>query len=434
MTALPMPGSRAVLAPLLRYTLALGIRGVETVGKLGLYVLAARTLGAHDAGLFFLCLTWIGLASTMARMGLDRAVTRHVAAELAVGDVTRARHALRSGLLWSTVGGVAAAALTAALAGPADEMLFGQAGLAAPLTVSAVVIIPQTMALMAGAVLAGLKRGLVAQLVQNALWPVLTLAGMLLGAVQLEPLLMVMGAALAVSAIGGFLVIAWEWRRLPGRRAGCDPAVTIPAPAHLPHLWRTALPLLVVEVVQVTLASAPVLALGMVAEAGAVGAFSVASRISMLVWVVIISVGTLVAPQFAEHHRRGEHDRLHALNRSARRAVALFGVPLVLLMMALPGTLLDMVGAGFDLAAGALVILAAGQLVNCLLPCQDVLLAMTGHGRVLGRLNLLQLGTCAVLAPVLIPALGMTGAAIVAALCVAQGAIGTTIVARFVLR
>ncbi|MDQ2104351.1 hypothetical protein QSG27_16750, partial [Azospirillum sp. C340-1] len=77
-----------------RYAAGLGLRGVEVAGKLGLYVIAARSLGVHEAGLFFLCLTWIGLASTVARLGLERAVTRHIAAELAVGQGRAAGRAL----------------------------------------------------------------------------------------------------------------------------------------------------------------------------------------------------------------------------------------------------------------------------------------------------------------------------------------------------
>ena len=81
----------------------------------------------------------------------------------------------------------------------------------------------------------------------------------------------------------------------------------------------------------------------------------------------------------------------------------------------------------------ALVIMAVGQLVNCLLPCQDIVLAMTGHGHWLQRLNLLQFATCLVLASVLIPAYGMLGAALVTAATIIQGAVGTTLVVRRVL-
>ncbi|MGL1213338.1 hypothetical protein ACSTK9_23650, partial [Vibrio parahaemolyticus] len=66
----------------------------------------------------------------------------------------------------------------------------------------------------------------------------------------------------------------------------------------LPSLWQTARPRYVVELVQVALVTLPVMILGAVADAAAVGAFSVASRISMLILVLIISIGTFAAPVF----------------------------------------------------------------------------------------------------------------------------------------
>lgn len=51
----------------------------------------------------------------------------------------------------------------------------------------------------------------------------------------------------------------------------------------------------------------------------------------------------------------------------------------------------------------ALVVMSAGQLVNCLLPTQDVMLAMTGKGGVLRWLNAAQLASCCILCALLIP-------------------------------
>ena len=61
-----------------------------------------------------------------ARMGLERTMTRHVAAELAVGQADAARHTLRTGLLWCSLGAVGWAFLTMLLAGPAARYVFGQ--------------------------------------------------------------------------------------------------------------------------------------------------------------------------------------------------------------------------------------------------------------------------------------------------------------------
>lgn len=424
--------SRAVnLLPVLGlYGAGIGVRGLEVLGKLGLYMLTAHALGAHDAGLFFLCLTWAGLASTIARMGLDRALTRHVAAELAVGNGRAARADLVSGLTWTMLAGLLAGALTHVLADPAARYLFAEPSLAAPLALAAFAIPPLTLCVVTGSVLAGLKKGVLAQLVQNALWPLLTLLALATVAGRLDSLLTAMIVAMLIAGLCGLVPIVRWFRAADDIAAANSRTDTAPAAAALPGLWRTALPLSVVEIIQVSLISLPMLALGAFASAADVGAFSVAHRISMLVLVVVVSVGAIAAPSLAATHRRGEIAELARLNRQMRLLVALFGLPGIAVMALFPAELLNLVGPGFDSASGALLIMAAGQLVLCLLPCQDVVLAMTGHGAYLRTLNIIQFVTCIVLGAALLPLFGAAGAALVAAIAVALGAIGSTLMLR----
>ncbi|MFG1413220.1 oligosaccharide flippase family protein [Xanthobacter sp. VTT E-85241] len=423
---------RSLLTPQListysAYAAALVVRGMELVGKLGLYMIAARILGAHEAGLFFLCITWIGLISTVARAGFEKAIIRHMAAELALGKEKQARIALFTGVGWATLGGALATALTVLFAHPLSTHVFGEPDLGLPLAVSAAVILPQTLCIVIGHALSGLNRGVAAQFIQNGLWPVLTLAAVAAGITSLNGMLLALGAAnLAATLVGLYLIL---------RHKGPlhTPSPDDPPEEVLPALWRTAFPLGVVEVVQVSLNSIPVLVLGVFASASDVGAFSVANRISMLIWVVIISIGTIAAPSFAALHRRGEWDALRTLNRRVRAVVALCGIPVIAAMMIFPAQVLHLIGPGFESASTALVIMGVGQLINCLLPCQDIVLAMTGHGGVLRWLNTAQLATCCLLGAVLIPLFGMTGAAVLTAIFIAQGAIGTTLLLRRLL-
>lgn len=409
------------------YAAALVVRGMELGGKLGLYMIAARILGAHDAGLFFLCITWVGLISTAARAGFEKAIIRHMAAELALGKEKQARTALLTGVGWASLGGVLATAATLMFAPFMSTHAFGEPDLSAPLTVSAAVILPQTLCIVVGHALSGLNRGVAAQFIQNGLWPVLTLAAVASGVTTLNGMLLALGGANLAAAILGLYLILRHKEPLHVPAAHDAPAEV------LPPLWRTALPLGIVEVVQVSLNSIPVLILGVFASAADVGAFSVANRLSMLIWVVIISIGTIAAPSFAALHRRQEWDALRALNRRVRAVVALCGVPVIAAMMIFPVQLLHLIGPGFETAATALIIMGIGQLVNCLLPCQDIMLAMTGHGGVLRWLNTAQLATCCVLGAVLIPMFGMLGAAVLTAILIAQGAIGTTLALRRLL-
>lgn len=421
MPPLPSRLSRLALA-YAPYAGALAVRGLEVVGKLGLFMLAARLLGTHEAGLYFICLTWVGLAATIARAGFEKAVVRHMAAEIAIGDGAAAQRAMLTGLGWTVIGSVIATLATLAAATPAAAYLFHDPDLAAPLRIAALAILPQALCFYAGHVLLGLGRGVAGQFVQNASWPVFTLLAMLAGAQSLSAMLYALALSnLAAATIGAGLIL----------RAERDGAASIEPPAGaLPALWRTAVPLGLVEVVQVSLNSIPMLMLAVFASPAEVGAFSIANRLSILIWVVIIAIGSIAAPRFSALHRLGDWVGLRAQNRRARRLVALCSVPPVALMMLVPGPLLALIGPGFEIAATALVIMAAGQLVNGLLSCQDIVLAMTGHGGLLRWLNVAQFLVCCAAGAVLVPLYGMNGAAILTALVIVQGALGTAIAVR----
>lgn len=403
------------------YGAALMVRGAELIGKFGLYLLVARVLGMHEAGMFFLAITWIGLAATIGRAGFERAVLRHLAAELAVGNQREARSALAIASFWVLVGAFAVSIGTAAVAYPVSAHLFHDPDFAHVLLLATATILPQTLGIFLGQALTGYGRGVAGQMVANGLWPVLTFLAVLAGVRGLDNILWAMALANIVGAAVGVALVVVEWRR-PRPAPASPPSYAL---EKLPALWRTALPLGVVEVLQVSLNSVPVLVLASFASASDVGAFSVANRISMLVWVVIVALGTISAPTFAACHRQGQWDELRRQNRRTRLLVAASSVPVVGLMLLFPGPLLHLIGPGFEIGATALVILGIGQLVNCLLPCQDVMLAMTGHGSTLRWLNVAQLISCVVLCAVLIPAYGMIGAAVAAAVVIAQGGIGT---------
>ena len=155
-------------------------RGLEVAAKFGLYVLAARMMGGYQAGLFFLCLTWVNLASTGARLGLERATSRHVAADLAIGDGAAARRTVRTGLAWTAVASLASRA-DVARSQTGVTFLFHQPDLIEPLRTAALILPPQTVAFALGFILIGLGRGVAGQMVQSAIPPLLSLLALLSG-------------------------------------------------------------------------------------------------------------------------------------------------------------------------------------------------------------------------------------------------------------
>lgn len=404
--------------------LSLGARGLEAAAKFGLYALAARALGGHDAGRFFLALSVVHIVSTVARLGLERPLTRHVAAELAVGDGAAAGRAILTGSAAIGIASAAAGVLLFLTAPAIANDPLHQPDMVGVLRLAALIIPLQNLAYALAYVLIGLERGAAGQMVMNALAPTLSLTALMLGAADLTRLLITYAAAFGACVLLGLVCIMAERRRLTTRAGWTAPSTA------LPSLWHGARPLLVVEVAQASLLSLPVLILGALADPVSVSVFSLASRLSMLVTTVVLSLGALSAPAFARHYRLPDWPALRAAVRHNRRLTLAFCLPLIAVMALGAAPVLALLDVEAARGVPVLLILLCGQLVFCLLPSRDVLLAMAGQGRILRRLSLWQLVCCTVLCFAAIPLWGAIGAALASATIWIGGAVALAGTAR----
>jgi O-antigen/teichoic acid export membrane protein len=395
-----------------------GVRGVEVVAKLALYMLAARRLGDEECGVLFLCLTWITLAGTVSRLGMEKALSRLIAAELALQQGPAVRRLWRQGGLVTLGGAMMVGLGTAAVAATAADWLFHSASARPALLATALAVPALSLAVTYAFALVGFGRTVLSQILQNLSWPLGLLAGVLAGIDRADLLMLIMAATQILAVLAAFLAFAQARGQLDENRPLAEGV------EKLPTLWRTARPLYVVELVQVSIQSLPVLLLGVFSDPKAVGVFSIALRASMLVLVVLLSLGLVAAPRFAALHRQRNWGELAQVCRRTQLAGLVFGGGACLVLAVAGRPILSLIGPHFTAGAPALLVLLAGQLVNSAYAGQDSMLAMTGHGSSLRVLNLLQLAVMLALCLVLIPRFGAMGAALVTAIVTAQGALG----------
>lgn len=420
--ALPRPRLAVWLDRIRTLSVPLGARGLEAAAKFGLYALAARALGGHDAGRFFLALGVIQIVSTVARLGMEKPITRHVAAELAVGDVDAARRAALTAGGAIVIASAIAAALLALTAPLIARHWTGQADMSAPLMLAALIIPIQNLAFAVAYVLIGLERGAAGQMVMNALPPVLSLAALCLGANSLEGLLTAYAGSFGLCALLGLgLVAATRWSH---RHPHVAPGTA------LPGLWRGARRLMVVDVIQAALITIPVLILGAFASPDSVSVFSLCNRLAMLVTIVVLSLGAMSAPHFARHHRLQDWAALRAAAVDNRRITIALCLPLILALALGAPALLGLLSVPVGQGVPVLLILLAGQLAYCLFPSRDLLLAMAGEERVLRLISVLQLIFCLALSIALTPAFGAVGAALASTCIWIGGALAVNVAAR----
>jgi O-antigen/teichoic acid export membrane protein len=151
-----------------------------------------------------------------------------------------------------------------------------------------------------------------------------------------------------------------------------------------------------------------------------VAILTAAQRTAMLTSFVLIIVGMVVAPRYANMWKNNNPDGVRRLARISTRAMVVMVLPVSLIMFLLPEHVMRVFGEGFDQGARYLTILALGQLVNVAVGSVGFLLNMTGHDQDLRNVTLVVGVISIILAYVLASHYSATGAAIATATGVAM--------------
>lgn len=331
----------------------------------GFSLVLTRTLGAREAGVYFLALTVASVAAVIGRLGLDQVIVRFAAAETGP----------RMGGLYRSAGGMVALGTVAVagalmVAAPSLGRLFGDPELVSPMRWMGAALIATNAASVHGQFLKGIGRVRDGVFADAFLRPALLLvgfggAGVAYGAEGATVAYVAAGAGAAL--VAGAL---WQRHRPPG---------DAPFPARV--LRRTALPLYGVDLLLLATQWAPTLLLGIWSTSADVALLSVAARLVMLAGFAQAAVNAVVAPQIAAAYGRGDGA---GLRRTAGRGALLFALtaaPLLAAYAVAPVWSMGWFGDEFVRGAPALVVLAVGQLCGALAGPTGPLLMMTGGER-----------------------------------------------------
>jgi len=154
--------------------------------------------------------------------------------------------------------------------------------------------------------------------------------------------------------------------------------------------------------------------------AAEVGVYSACVRVALVMVLFLTAVSYVFSPFVADLHARGERDRLDALFKAITRWTVAGTIPLLLLLLILPQSILRIFG-GSEFASGsdALRILVIGQAINVSVGAAGFVLIMAGRT----GWDLVVYGVSAALdltlAWILVPRFGIEGAAASQAITIA---------------
>ena len=178
----------------------------------------------------------------------------------------------------------------------------------------------------------------------------------------------------------------------------------------------SALPLMMIGVMQTINNQVSILALGYFHENAEVGLFSIARQISSIGTFFIMSFNAVLAPRFAHLYSAGNMEELQRLVAKSSLALAILSAPIALIFIVFGKPLLVMFGPDYVSAYWSLMILSLGVFFNSAVGSVGLLLTMTKHEKVALKGLVISLVINLFLSFLLIPAYGAEGAALATAL------------------
>ena len=370
------------------------------------HLFLADAVGVEQYGVYAFAWTWLISIAFLAPLGYDTGLIRFLSSYRTTREWGRARGALRAGHVTTIVTATAAAGLGAAglwLSDPDHSSPYTGALLAAAVFLPAVALIN-----LHEGIARGMKWVALVAVPSFALRPTLflTIAAVAIygfGADRGQQMVLAFGSACAVT-------FAVQWA---GFRHQLPPEIRQAVPEGASHEWlRVSLPIVFVASFELMLCNTDVVMTGLLLGPEQTGVYSVAVRTAMSLSFVFFAVSAYAGPRMSELFTEGDRDELVAFTRQMRLWTF---VPTLLLALTLaavgPFVLRLFDDPAFQSAYWPMVVLSGVALLRAAVGPIDSLLIMTGRERNLAAV----LGTAAIinliLNAVLIPFLGLWGAA-----------------------
>jgi O-antigen/teichoic acid export membrane protein len=438
--------------------LNLAASGAGQVFAFLMTVVVTRGLGAKGAGAFFEVVGLFTILSNSVRLGADTGMVRAVSSRMALGQSADLRRLVRVAVGPVLAVGVLIAAVTWAL-GPWLAGVFLH-GVAEGEGATAIRVLAFFLPLVAVTIVAlsgtrGFGTMLPYAMIENFGKPlarlVLVAAVLVIGLGSVAALV-----AWAIPVAVGFVAALWILLRLVHRaETGALTAVARPAAGlgvgrargaprapvatrasrHLAsQFWRFAAPRGIAGIFQVTVLWLDVLLVGALRSTREAGIYAAASKLALVGTLATEAVRIAIAPQISSLLTRREHARAESVYQVATWWIMTLCWPLYLALMVFGGVVLRIFGPEFAAGSTALLVLSLAMLVDLATGNVTVMLLMGGKSswNLLNALGavILNIG----LNLLLLPRIGIVGAAIAWAASILFDNVAAIIELRILLR
>lgn len=382
----------------------------EFASRFAIVFLLARTLGAEQYGLYNLAISAATVIGSFSSLGLDTAMIRYIAIQSRKHDEAGLWGTLQIGVFVTAFTGILAGIALYFLAEPVAINIFHEPQLTELLRLFGVIVPFLSLSNVLADAARGFKRMDYAALAENGVQ--FTVRMILIGILAFIRLdVFVASVVFGISDLASTLLLIYflhkefSFKR-PLRQARYDSR----------EIFTFSMTFWISGILTKFRKNIDTFLLGALSTVANVGIFTVATRINLVGHVAYVSLIASVKPILAELFDQKNLDQLGKLYITATRWTFMANLPLFLIMVLYPETLLSVFGTSFTGGATALALLAWGELVNAGTGICGSIVDMTGYNKMKLANSVIWVLLIVGLNVFLIPRYAVVGAA--AAVCI----------------
>lgn len=373
-------------------------------------LIISREYGAVGTGMYSIHLSILTFVGTVSVMGMGVSILRFVGQFNKAGEKGKLRLLFRHAVEVATPLSIVLGCLLYFLSEPVAIKLFNNISYTTSLQYAAFIVPFMALNIVSMEYLRGLKLLSISEFLRSISRPLINVILLLtLGLFIVDDLLPVytLGLGIVASAVIALLFIKKYTENLYDVER---------SEFTKKELVLTSIPMLISTVASLLMNDAVTILLEIYSTTHAVGIFSAAVKLSLLVGLVLTVVNTISAPKFSELFWANETSQLQNTLTLTSKINLFFSSITALLLILFSDKVLLLFGEDFVEGKTALLILIAGQWINAVTGSAGVILNMTGHQMLAQKILLVSLTVTVMACFALIPTYGILGASI-AVLC-----------------
>lgn len=378
-------------------------------------VIIVRYITQSEYGIYSLVLVIIGIFALISTLGLPEGSARQIAYYRGKRDTLKVRGIVSSSIQLSLTASIVLSIVCFFASGFVSTEIFHNSGLSAPLKIFSFTLPFLTLITIFASIFRGFDRVdariYFENILRSALFPLL-LGGVILLNLSFLGVIYAYVASIVVTCIA---LVIYTIKKLPvpiGGKVAANPARK--------DLLFFSLPLLGVNMIMMILVWADTLMLGYFKTPELVGLYNAALPLANLIPIILISVIFLYVPIASELYARDEKEQMKREFAILTKWIFLGTLPIFFILFLFPDTILNLFfGSQYVAAAISLQILTLGFFLNPATGPKFHAMIVIGKSRDLMWIFLVSTLMNIALNYLLIPPLGIVGAAIASASSVA---------------